>query len=373
MNEKGLVASLKIRAVHDDPAVETPRAEKGFIQNLRTVRCRQNDDALGRVEAVDFGKELIECLLPLVVAAEFGIAAAADGVDLIDENDGGSDLGSFLEQVADTARADADEHLNKVRTGNGEERHMRLTGNRFRKQRLAGTGRANEQRALRQLRADGGIFFGVVQEVDDLLERFLRLVLTGHVLEGHAGFLLHIYLGLAFSDVADAAQAAVAAGSGHQQPTQQAQPEKQQQREKKPGKDHRTLLNDLTAEFHAALPELTDDGRQIYVRQDAGIVHSFQAGILVLFENIIDSVRFDLHLRDLVVLQSGEKGVVCGFLLLRRTDHIDKLVAQDRHDDHRDNKPDDRQARFAAVVVVRTSLRVLVCHESASFRHMTVV
>ena len=49
-------------------------------------------------------------------------------------------------------------------------------------QGLAGARRAHQQRALGELRADLGVFAGVVEEVDDLLQGLLGLVLTGHIL-----------------------------------------------------------------------------------------------------------------------------------------------------------------------------------------------
>src|SRR4028118_805085 len=45
--------------------------------------------------------------------------------------------------------ADADDHLEKSRAGNGEEGLVRLAADRARQQRLAGVGRADQQRPLR--------------------------------------------------------------------------------------------------------------------------------------------------------------------------------------------------------------------------------
>src|SRR5437870_3910107 len=82
-----------------------------------------------------------------------GRLVAADGVDLVDEDDGrGARLG-LLEQVADPGGADADEHLDEVRTRDREEGHARLTGNRPGEQRLAGAGRAEQEHALGDLGA----------------------------------------------------------------------------------------------------------------------------------------------------------------------------------------------------------------------------
>ena len=53
-------------------------------------------------------------------------------------------LVGLFEHVADAACADADEHLNEVRTGNGEEGNVGFAGDRARDQRLAGAGRADQ-------------------------------------------------------------------------------------------------------------------------------------------------------------------------------------------------------------------------------------
>ena len=105
---------------------------------------------------------------------------------------------------------------------------MRLARDRLGKQRLTGAGRADQQCALGELCADGGVFLRVVQKVNDLNERFLCLVLTRNVAEGHARLLFHIDLGAALSDAAkpaDTAQSAPAASGdeAHQQGEQKEQ------------------------------------------------------------------------------------------------------------------------------------------------------
>ena len=84
------------------------------------------------LEAVHLDEELVERLLALVVAAaEAGAALAADGVDLVDEDDAGRVLLGLVEEVADAARADADEHLDEIGAADAEERHARLAGDRL--------------------------------------------------------------------------------------------------------------------------------------------------------------------------------------------------------------------------------------------------
>ncbi len=107
---------------------------------------------------------------------------AADGVDLVDEDDAGARLLRLLEQVAYAGGADADEHLDEVGAGDREERHARLARGRAREQRLTGAGRAVEQDALRDARAERLELLRVLEELLDLLKLLDRLVRAGDVL-----------------------------------------------------------------------------------------------------------------------------------------------------------------------------------------------
>ena len=143
VHAKRLVPALQIRPVDDDAPVEAARAKKRLVENLGPVRGREDDNALRRVKAVDLSQQLVQRLLALVVAAELGVSGSADGVDLINKDDGGSDLCSLLEEVAHAARADADEHFHKVRARNREERHVCLARDGLCKKRFARAGRAD--------------------------------------------------------------------------------------------------------------------------------------------------------------------------------------------------------------------------------------
>src|SRR5690606_23639520 len=112
----------------------------------------------------------------VVTAAESGAAVAADGVDLVDEDDAGCVLLALLEEVAYARGTDADEHLDEVGAGHGEERTSGLAGDGACEQRLAGAGRADEQHALGQTTAEPAELLRVLQELDDLLELVLRLI-----------------------------------------------------------------------------------------------------------------------------------------------------------------------------------------------------
>ena len=103
---------------------------------------------------------------------------------------------------------DADEHLDKIRTRDREERHVRLTGDGLCKQSLTGSRRAHHQNALGDLAAELLKLLRVFKKFDDLLQLFLGFVNTGDVLERHAFLLVVEQLCLRFAK----AQGLVAAG-----------------------------------------------------------------------------------------------------------------------------------------------------------------
>ena len=106
MHLEDLLAALEVGAVDDDLAVEAAGAQQRRVEDVGAVGGGDEDDAGLDVEAVHLDEELVERLLPLVVAAAHaGAAVAADGVDLVHEDDRrGARLG-LLEQVAHPADA----------------------------------------------------------------------------------------------------------------------------------------------------------------------------------------------------------------------------------------------------------------------------
>ena len=129
-------------------------------------------------------------------AAEPRSAVTSHRVYLVDENYRCGRLARGLEQVAHTRCADADVHLNEIRTGDREERHVRLTRDSLCKQRLTGTGRAHQQNAVRYFCAETRKFFGILQEFDDLLKLLFFLIRARDVLERHAVLFIRIGRGL---------------------------------------------------------------------------------------------------------------------------------------------------------------------------------
>ena len=182
-----LLATDEIGIRDHDLPVEAAGAQQRRVQHVGPVGRGDDDDALVLLEAVHLDEQLVEGLLALVVAAaEARAAMASDRVDFVDEDDAGGVLLGLLEHVAHAACADADEHLDEVRAGNGEERHVGFTRNGSRGQGLAGARRPDQQNAARDAPAELLEFLRIAQELDDLLQILLGLVDAGHVLESDA-------------------------------------------------------------------------------------------------------------------------------------------------------------------------------------------
>ncbi len=185
--ENSLTAS-EIRCVDDDLPVEAAGAQKRGVEHVGPVGGRDENHAVVRLEPVHLDEQLVERLLSLVVtAAKACTPVPAYGINLVDEDDTWRVCFPLLEEVADAARADADEHLDEVGTRHREERTRGLAGDRLRQQRLAGARRTDEQRALRQASAEFRELLRVAQELDDLLQLLLGFVGAGHVGEGDLG------------------------------------------------------------------------------------------------------------------------------------------------------------------------------------------
>ena len=86
-----LAAAVPVGAVDDDLAVEAAGAQERRVEDVGTVRGGDEDDVVLHLEAVHLDEELVQRLLALVVtAAQAGAAVAADGVDLVHEDDAGA-------------------------------------------------------------------------------------------------------------------------------------------------------------------------------------------------------------------------------------------------------------------------------------------
>ena len=178
-----------------------PGRSSAGIEHVGTVGRRHQNHAFVRFETVHFDQQLIEGLLALVVsAAQARAAMASHGVDFVDEDDARGVLLALLEQVAHAAGAHAHEHFHEVRSGDGEERHVRFARDGAGQQRLAGSRRADQQHALGNAPAQLLELLRLAQELDDLLQFFLGFLDAGNVFKRHLLLLRGVQAGAALAE-----------------------------------------------------------------------------------------------------------------------------------------------------------------------------
>lgn len=127
----------------------------------------QNDHNQARDEDLQLDEKLVQGLLHVVLV--LGRSLASNGVELVDEDDGGSGFPRGLEELADAARSDSDipvslvslhsvdqdkglVHLVELGSRRGEERYAGLACDSTSQERLSSSGRASEQDTTRDWR-----------------------------------------------------------------------------------------------------------------------------------------------------------------------------------------------------------------------------
>src|SRR5438309_1431403 len=104
------LAAFEVGTVHDDLPVEAARTQQRRVEDVGTVGRGDEDDATLDVETVHLDEQLVQRLLALVVATtQTSTSVPADGVDLVDEDDGRRIGLRLLKEITNPARADTDE------------------------------------------------------------------------------------------------------------------------------------------------------------------------------------------------------------------------------------------------------------------------
>src|SRR4029077_3664640 len=131
VHAQNFFAAFHIGKVDGDLSIEASGPQKRWVENVRAVCRRDNDDAFLRVEPIHLDKQRIKRLLPFIVAAADAVTAmTTDRINFVDENDAGRGLLALLEHVAYAACTDANKHLDEIRSADRKERYIRFAGDR---------------------------------------------------------------------------------------------------------------------------------------------------------------------------------------------------------------------------------------------------
>ena len=202
VDDENLLSLIEVRQVNMNLPIETSGTQQGGVEHIGTVGGSHDDDTAVGAESIHFGKQCVERVLPLIVAAHGGILrpGSSHSVNLIDEDDTRSFLLCLTEQVPDAAGAHANEHFDKVAATHGEERHSRLSSHSLGQQSLTSSRRSHQKGSLGYLATQISIPLRILEEVDDFLHLFLGTHLSCHIAEGDTqvvAFLIHLRLALA--------------------------------------------------------------------------------------------------------------------------------------------------------------------------------
>jgi len=195
VNREDLHAATYVGQLDHDAAIEAPGAQQRRIQHFRSIGRGQQHHPVGGIEAVHLDQQLIQGLLLLVVTTHPGGSGAPrlpDRVELVDEDDARRLGLRLLEEIPHARRTHPHEHLDELRATDREERHLGLAGDRPRQQRLAGAGRADQQHAFRDLRAEALIALRCLEEAHDLDQLGFGFLDARHVVETDLDVLLAV-------------------------------------------------------------------------------------------------------------------------------------------------------------------------------------
>ena len=162
---------------------------------------------------------------------------------------------------------------------------MCLARNCLGQQGFAGSGRAYEKCSLGEFGADLHIFTGIMQKIDDFLQRFLGFVFSGNVREGDSRILLHVLLRRTLSDTS---HESAAAGSPEDKSHDHPQEHNGQDIGQKEGNDHSGTVRYIAVDRHAGFQKAVCEGRRVL--RYGCIAYSFR-----VLEVDLQSVRLDIH------------------------------------------------------------------------------
>jgi hypothetical protein len=149
VHQEDLLALLQRGQTHHHLAVKAARAQKGGVQDVGAVGGRQDDDRGVLLKAVHLREDLVQGLLPLVVAApDPRPPLSADGVQLVYEDDAGGVFAGVLKEAPHPAGPHAHEHLHELAGGDGEEGDPGLPGHGPGQQGLARARGAHQEDPL---------------------------------------------------------------------------------------------------------------------------------------------------------------------------------------------------------------------------------
>ena len=326
VHTQDFLAAFDVGITDGDLTVKTSRAQQGGVQYVFAVGRRDNDHAFVGFKTVHLNQQLVQRLLTLIVATTVtGTTGPAHSVDFVDEHDAGRIFLGLFEHVAHTGCTHANEHLDKVGTRDGKERHTRLTRNGTGQKRFTGSGRALKQSTFGDLTTQAAEFLRVAQKFDDLFELFFRLINARNVVKRDATMLFGQHLGFGFAETHRTTFAATLHA------VHEVNPHTDQQRDWQQGHQQRL-----------------ETGLLLRCRFDRHIIFDQQRRNIRVFRldhQIISAIRFakthllaiQRHIAHFAALNRADKLRIADFIALQVSICAAEQVEQGQHQQHQNN------------------------------------
>ena len=157
MHFQNLLTTQQVGARNHHLAVKAARTQQRRVKYVGTVGGGHKNHTLVGLKAIHLNQQLVQCLFPFIVAAADTCATmTSHRIDFINEDNARCVLLALFKHITHTRCTDADKHLNKVRTGDGEERNIGFAGNRTGQQGFTCSRRAKQQHTFRNLATEPG-------------------------------------------------------------------------------------------------------------------------------------------------------------------------------------------------------------------------
>jgi len=174
MHLEYLLAAADVRQRHIHLAVETAgRSNAGSSTSGRLVAAMMITPSLPSKPSISTSNWLRVCSRSSCPPPRPAPALAADCVDSSMKMMHGACFFACSNMSRTARGTDADEHLDEIRTGDREERHLGLAGDRLGEQRLAGTRAAGHEHTLGDVATELLELGRVAQEFDQFADFFL--------------------------------------------------------------------------------------------------------------------------------------------------------------------------------------------------------
>ena len=115
MNLKNGFSAFNIGGINLNTSIKTTRAQKCWVQNVRTISCSNKNNCVTLCKTIHFYQQLIKRLFALIMTtANSSSTLTANRIYFVDKNNGRSCMFCLLKEVANTRSAYANKHFNKI-------------------------------------------------------------------------------------------------------------------------------------------------------------------------------------------------------------------------------------------------------------------